>query len=156
MSRAIGYRVKGESVATESADIIFDKSSFLSVYTNDIVNAAREIVIVSPFVNRKRAVQMVRLLEDALQNQVRAIVVTRRVEDFRNKGVSALQDALDLLKDAGIRMIYKPKIHQKFAVIDQKIVWYGSINLLSYGNVEESIMRLDSPNIANELIRSLG
>ena len=42
-----------------------------------------------------------------------------------------------------------------YAVIDQRIVWYGSINLLSFGSAEESIMRLDSPNIANELIMSM-
>ena len=52
-------------------------------------------------------------------------------------------------------MIVKSNIHQKFAVIDQRIVWYGSINLLSYGSAEESIMRRDSPNIANELLRSI-
>lgn len=39
------------------------------------------------------------------------------------------------------------------SVIDQRIVWYGSINLLSFGSAEESIMRLESPNIANELIK---
>jgi hypothetical protein len=39
--------------------------------------------------------------------------------------------------------------------IDQKIVWYGSINLLSYGSAQESIMRLNSSNIAQELIKTL-
>ncbi len=47
-------------------------------------------------------------------------------------------------------------IHQKFAVMDQKTVWYGSINLLSYGNgAQESIMRIESDSIANELIKSV-
>jgi phosphatidylserine/phosphatidylglycerophosphate/cardiolipin synthase-like enzyme len=31
----------------------------------------------------------------------------------------------------GVRLLFKANIHQKFAIIDQKIVWYGSINLLS-------------------------
>jgi hypothetical protein len=54
-----------------------------------------------------------------------------------------------------ISIVYKLNIHQKFAIIDQKIVWYGSINFLSYGNAQESIMRIESPNIANELIKSI-
>jgi hypothetical protein len=33
--------------------------------------------------------------------------------------------------------------------------WYGSINLLSYGSAHESIMRLESPNIAQELVKDL-
>ena len=56
---------------------------------------------------------------------------------------------------SGIVVVFKSNIHQKFAVVDQKIVWYGSINLLSFGSAEESIMRLESSNIANELIRSI-
>jgi len=32
---------------------------------------------------------------------------------------------------------------------------YGSINLLSFGSAEESVMRLDSINIANELIGTI-
>ncbi|KJR48953.1 hypothetical protein UF75_0663 [Desulfosporosinus sp. I2] len=56
---------------------------------------------------------------------------------------------------AGVSLVFKSNIHQKYAVIDQRIVWYGSINLLSFGSAEESIMRLDSPNIANELVMSM-
>jgi hypothetical protein len=44
---------------------------------------------------------------------------------------------------------------EKFAIRDQKIVWYGSINYLSYGDAEESIMRIESAHIANELLKSI-
>ena len=150
---SIGYKAKGESIATESIDIIFDKSNFLPVFSNDIMNAAREILIVSPFVTRKRTFQMLQYLEAALRNKVRVIVVTRPAEDFRDKDKTALKGVLDALKSAGISVVLKSNIHQKFAVMDQGIVWYGSINLLSFGSAEESIMRLDSPNVAYELIK---
>jgi hypothetical protein len=44
------------------------------------------------------------------------------------------------------------KKFQMFAVIDQKLVLYGSINLLSFGSAEESIMRIERSNKAGELI----
>jgi phosphatidylserine/phosphatidylglycerophosphate/cardiolipin synthase-like enzyme len=59
------------------------------------------------------------------------------------------------MRDAGIAVIFKPRIHQKLAIIDQKTVWYGSINLLSFGTSEESMMRIVSGNIALELADSL-
>ena len=152
---AIGYKAKGESIATESIDIIFDKQNFLPVYSNDIVNAAREILIVSPFITKKRVLQMMQHLEVALNNKVKVIVVTRPVEDFKDKDITTLRSSLDLLKDAGISIVFRSNIHQKFAIMDQRIVWYGSINLLSFGSAEESIMRLESPNIANELLKSI-
>lgn len=80
---AIGYKAKGESIAEESMDVIFNKSSFLPVYTNDIVNSVREILIVSPFVTNKRASQMMQYLETALGNKVKVIIVTRPMEDLR-------------------------------------------------------------------------
>ena len=152
---SIGYKAKGGSVGAESIDVIFDKSNFLPVYNNDIVAAQREILIVSPFVTKRRTVQMMSHLEVALRNSVKAIVVTRPVEDFAGKEPAALQGTLDLLQGAGVSVVLRPNIHQKFALIDQRIVWYGSINLLSFGSAEESIMRLDSPNIASELMKSV-
>lgn len=152
---AIGYKAKGESIAPESIDIIFDKNSFLPVFSNDISNASGEILIVSPYVTKKRALQMMQHLETALGNKVRVIVVTRPVEDFKDKDITTLRNSLDLLKDAGISVVFRSNIHQKFAVMDQKIVWYGSINLLSFGSAEESIMRLESSNIANELLKTI-
>jgi superfamily II DNA or RNA helicase len=150
---SIGYKAKAESFADESVDIIFDNNNFLQVYKNDLVNAAREIVIVSPFVTKRRAMQMLELMSVALDQKVEVTIITRPANDFKDK--PALEEVLGLLKAAGVNLVCKSNIHQKFAVIDQKIVWYGSVNLLSFGRAEESIMRLNSSNIASELIRSI-
>ncbi len=152
---SIGYKAKGENIAAESTDIIFDKTNFLPVYSNDIINASREILIVSPFIAKRRTLQMIQNLRIALVKGIKAVVVTRPAEDFKGKDLTIWQTTLELLKTSGVVVVFKSNIHQKFAVMDQKIVWYGSINLLSFGNAEESIMRLESSNIANELIRSI-
>ena len=152
---SIGYKAKGESIAAASPDIIFDKTNFLPVYCNDIVNASREILIVSPFVTKRRTLQMMQNFGIALGNGVKVVVVTRPSEDFNDRDLTSWQTTVELVRSSGIVVIFRSNIHQKFAVVDQKIVWYGSINLLSFGSAEESIMRLESSNIANELIRSM-
>ncbi len=152
---SIGYKVKSEINEAEAKDIIFNKTDFLPVYSNDIICALREILIVSPFVTKKRVLQMRQNLSTALEKGVKVIVVTRPAEDFKDKDLTAWRGAIDFLRKAGVVVVFKSNIHQKFAVMDEKIVWYGSINLLSFGSSEESIMRLESLNIANELIRSI-
>ena len=152
---SIGYKAKSGEVATDSIDIIFNNNSFLPVFNNDILAATREILIVSPFVTRRRTVQMLQHLEIAVRSGIRVVVITRPAEDYRETDQIALQGTLAILHDAGIQTIFRPNIHQKFAVTDQRIVWYGSINLLSFGSAEESIMRLESPAIANELIKTV-
>ncbi len=52
-------------------------------------------------------------------------------------------------------LLFKSNIHQKFAIKDERIIWYGSINLLSFGNAEETVIRLESSNIAGELMKSV-
>jgi len=152
---SMGYKAKGEDTMSASPDIIFDRDSFLPVFRNDIVCAKKEILIVSPFVRKRRATQMVELLRIALAKGIRAIAVTRSEDAFKTKDQFAQERVLEMLKDNGITVVFKPDIHQKFAVIDQKTVWYGSINLLSYGSAQESIMRIESSNIAYELIKSV-
>jgi len=136
-------------------DIIFDKDSFLPVFNQDINAAKKEILIVSPFVRKMRTLQMTKHLKTALEKKVHVLIVTRPKEDFKPKDHATIQRTLDLLTDCGASVVFKSNIHQKFAVMDQKIVWYGSINLLSYGSALESIMRIDSANIANELVKSI-
>ena len=82
-------------------------------------------------------------------------VVTRSAEEFTERLQTSFEQIVADLNKAGVNVVFKSRIHQKFATIDQKIVWYGSINLLSFGSSEESMMRLMSGNIALELTDSL-
>jgi superfamily II DNA or RNA helicase len=152
---SMGYKVKGEENMNSSLDIIFNKDNFLSVFTQDILAVKNEIVIVSPFVRKRRTHQMIQHLKISTGKNIRVIVVTRPKEDFTSKDHAALQKSLNLLISKGVDIVFKSNIHQKYAIMDQKVVWYGSINLLSYGSAQESIMRIDSSNIANELIKSI-
>ena len=152
----IGYKTKVENVPDSPMDIIFDRDSFFTVYLNDIENTSKQLLIVSPFITKNRVKQMMEYFEPLLKKQVRITIVTKPVSDFKESKQKAMTDAFTILKKAEIKIVFKPKIHQKFAIIDQKIIWYGSINLLSFGYSEESIMRLKSNNIAFELANSVG
>ena len=152
---SMGYKAKGEEIDDTPLDIIFDKDNFLPVFNQDINTAEKEILIVSPFVRKIRTLQMTKHLKVVLEKNVRILVVTRPKEDFKPKDHATIQRTLNLLTDCGANVVFKSNIHQKFAVMDQKVVWYGSINLLSYGSAQESIMRIESANIANELVKSI-
>ena len=152
---AIGNKAKAEKGLDDSTDIIFDSTIFLSVYKNDLLSAAREILIVSPFITKRRVTQMLPFLSAAIVRKVKVVVVTRLADEFREKDRPVLEQTLVLLVAASVHVIFRSNIHQKFAICDQKIVWYGSINLLSFGRAEESIMRIENAGIADELLGSI-
>ena len=99
--------------------------------------------------------QMIQQLNAASANHVRVVVVTRPLEEYKPADRNALHETLNILEKNKIRIVLKSNIHQKFAIMDQKIVWYGSINFLSYGNAEESVMRIENAHIASALLESI-
>jgi superfamily II DNA or RNA helicase len=119
---SMGYKAKSEEIMGAPLDIIFNKDNFLPVFNQDIVAAKKEILIVSPFVRKRRTQQMIQQLKIPIGKNIRVIAVTRPQDDFAPKDYSTLQKTLNLLTDNGINIIFRSNIHQKFAIIDQKVV----------------------------------
>lgn len=46
-------------------------------------------------------------------------------------------------------------MHEKIAIIDQKIVWYGSLNIFANATSTESMLRIVSANFYQNLLNSL-
>jgi len=151
----MGYKALSESSTDEEIGTIFDNHSFLPVFEKDIQSAKHEIVICSPFLRKARTMQMMKILSLARINDVRVTVITRPAESYKLTDQPSMITLIQTISDSGITVIQKPNIHQKFAVMDQNIVWYGSINLLSYGTADESIMRFENMEIAGELLAAM-
>ena len=64
-------------------------------------------------------------------------------------------NGVTILQNNNVNVISKEFIHQKFAIIDEKIVWYGSINFLSFETSKESVMRIVTGSVAGKLIKSV-
>ncbi len=148
----IGYKAMPENSAPEKTNIIFDENNFQPVFSSDLAAARKEIIIVSPFMKPARVRQMIMQLSSAAINGTAMTVITRPPEDFTGEGCKTVYELARLLNTANIKVVFKTKMHQKYVIIDQKIVWYGSVNFLSYGFGEESVMRLESYEIASELL----
>jgi phosphatidylserine/phosphatidylglycerophosphate/cardiolipin synthase-like enzyme len=152
---SIGYKTKGDTKFPDSGNIIFDGSCFLPVFTTDILSAKREVMIASPYLTKTRVTKMMETLESVISSGVKLTVATRPADDYAEKDRARIASLIDMLKKHGADVIERPKIHQKFAVIDSRTSWYGSINLLSFGYSEENIMRLESKGISEELLRTV-
>ena len=149
--QALGYRVcSGHSDTQISSDIIFDRQSFIQPFLQDIRNAKKSIRIVSPFVKEGRVEWLLSAVREG-SHPSELTVVTRPSDAFRGKSSSDAYLAIRHLREYGANVLCKDAIHQKFAVIDEKIVWYGSINLLSFGSSQESIIRIVSGSVARTL-----
>ena len=152
---AIGYQIKSDVQLPQSKDLIYDGKSFYPVYCQDLTAAQKELLIVSPFMRKSRLEKLARTLAECVLNDVIVKVIVRPPEDFPEKDRSGMAANIQLLEGYGVHVAFRSGFHQKFTVIDQALVWYGSVNFLSFGSAEESIMRIESRESAGELIDSV-
>ena len=152
---SLGYRVCVEhNDAYLNRDVIYDQRSFADPFLQDIKTARRSVVIVSPFIKINRC----RWLQNQLRENphpLKVTVVTRPSDAFTGKNSEDVKKAIQCLSDSGIEVAGRYAIHQKFAIIDDKIVWYGSINLLAFGSSEESVIRIVTGTVAKTLLKSV-
>ena len=148
---SIGYKIKLLST-NSTPDLIYDGKSFYQGFCNDMLTARSEILIVSPFIRKNRITGMLKLLSPIIESGVAVAVVTHPPEDFKENDREAVSECSELLLKSGVTVKYKSNFHQKFTVIDQSVIWYGSVNFLSFGTHEESIMRFENSDIAGQLM----
>jgi hypothetical protein len=144
----IGYKTLSVHNQPDKISMIYDVNSFVSVMKNDFCEAKKEILIVSPFLRRKRIEVILEWLKNPIEMGVSVTIVTRPAGSYKEP--ERIKECIEYLQSV-VMVVQKHNIHQKFILIDNRIVWYGSINLLSYGSSEESMMRLESRELAGEL-----
>jgi len=140
-----------------TALIITGRVAHVKALGEALMNQVSDLILLTGGMGtKKRVLQVLDLFKEKIDNQVDISILTRPVQAFDGKKRSKLEEVFTILQKAGVNLILKSNIHQKFAIIDQKTIWFGSINFLSFGFSAESVMRLVSGSIAYELSRSIG
>ena len=151
---SIGYSVLTEQDAGLGGVVIYDQVTFQSRFLQDVAQARESVLIFSPFAAPRRVQWLATALEQCAQKRIPVTVVMRSAESLPEHSRRSAQIAVERLKSQSCSLIFRSDIHQKYAIIDDRIVWYGSINLLSFGSSQESMMRLVSGSIAHELMKT--
>ena len=111
-------------------------------------NAGREIVISAPTLARSR----IRAVLDRIPQGVKLRIITREAESYSLEQQARVQAVLKSTEDAGAEVVTQPKVTQRFTVLDGVTVWYGDINYLSFAKPEDTAIRLESSELAGELL----
>lgn len=151
--KRIGYQlyVAGSSTK-QDANAIFDSDSYLPIYEKDLKEANTDIVISSPTLSRYKVLRMINLLKERQESGVKVTIVTWHPEVYEYGRDEHRLALMEELKSAGFHIELMKENCEHYAVIDNEIVWYGSMNLLSKDDIDDNIMRVKSKSIATELL----
>lgn len=134
---------------------LFDQDTFYKTFLRDLHYCRSEVVIESPFITRKRMLELLPVLRKLKRRGVQVVINTRHPDEHDEPFASQAKAAITELMDLGARVLYTGGHHRKLAIIDKELVWEGSLNILSYSDSCEIMRRIASPEMAEELIRFL-
>ena len=130
---------------------LFDNETFYKAFIGDLRRANQNIYIESPFITTKRMDMLLPILTSARHKGVRVTVNTRPPNEHNGKYISQACESVQDMQSMGITVLYTVKHHRKIAIIDDEILWEGSLNILSQSNSCEIMRRSVSSSIVRQM-----
>lgn len=103
----------------------------------DIEHAARSVEIYCPFLDPTPVRQWLRRLEPRIAAGIRVTVHTRPPDDHPTAA-----DLVDDLRQAGCEVSLRERMHEKVMIVDESVLWHGSLNLLARVGPTDLMMRI--------------
>lgn len=147
----LGYQVKF-GASDEAVSMIYDGHVAMAPFEQDLTDAARSIVIISPYLQKGRIGKLLPLLQKAQSTDIDVVLHTKAADGYEPKYQEQMREAITMLEQSDITVRTHNELQQRYAVIDESIVWYGNVDFLAYGRKDTDVLRFVNPDIAGELM----
>ena len=135
---------------------LYDQTSFYNAFLHDLGRAKTLVIIESPFITKKRMDLLLPALSKLRSKGVRIIINTKPFEEHESSYQSQATWAVRAMQDLGIEVLMTSGHHRKLAIIDNDILWEGSLNILSQNDSCELMRRINSAIAVKEMLRFTG
>jgi len=150
--KQIGYELSsGLKTDKQTANAIYDGDNYREIFHKDLFDANKNIIISSPAISGQKVYELINMLKKKEEAGVQITVVTWTPDSYGFVDAAYWMQLHEDMRKAGF-YIKTEEYCDRFAVIDQEVVWYGNINLLAKDKIDDSIMRVMSKDIACELM----
>jgi len=150
--RDLGYQLGEPGLAPARLNFIFDQSNYWDTLMNDLLDA-KEMIWIS---STSLSIRPIKLLEKTIAR--RSLDIENQVLFIKKKN----QDSMDIKRDYEqkaneilnrLSFDTKPvtELSCNAVIIDQRILWYGSLAPLGFPKDIDSIMRIESPRLAMDM-----
>ena len=151
--KQIGYELAGGlQINKHTANAIYDGDNYTENYYKDLLDANKNIIISSPAISGQKVYELINMLKEKQVSGVQITIVTWTPDSYGFGDAAYWMQLHEDMCKAGFYIKTVEESCERFAVIDQEVVWYGNINLLAKTKVDDSIMRVLSNEIAGELM----
>ena len=151
--KQIGYEFgDGLQTVKQTVNAIYDGNNYSENYHKDLLDSNKNIIISSPVISGSKVYELINMLKEKQMSGVQVTIVTWTPDSYGFGDAAYWMQLHEDMRRAGFYIRTVEEYCDRFAVIDQEVVWYGNINLLAKDKVDDSIMRVRSKGIAGELL----
>jgi phosphatidylserine/phosphatidylglycerophosphate/cardiolipin synthase-like enzyme len=128
----------------------FTGERFYKEFERDLRSVKSKVFLASPFTTAEGTERWMQTFRDLRAKEVEIVAFTKPINE-KDSGTNSGQIHTSL---ESVFQELRPvsRMHEKLAVFDQRIVWLGSLNILSHKNSTEIMVRIDSPDFAQSII----
>jgi len=129
------------------------EQDFWKNFFADLKTCIRSIIVISPFLANEATWRIINEFKVLKQRGVQITIFTRPANEHTN--VNSFNLAINRLKTIGAEIKIVSKLHQKIAIIDHRIWWEGSLNILSFRSSREHMRRFEGQD-AVTILQDIG
>jgi phosphatidylserine/phosphatidylglycerophosphate/cardiolipin synthase-like enzyme len=135
---------------------LHDEKTFYQEFLQDLSKCREEIIIESPFITTSRMETFYNIFEKLLKKGVKIYIITRDPKEHNNGYEIQSGEAISWCEKIGIQVLLcVGNHHRKLAILDRKILWEGSLNILSQTHSREIMRKIDNRQITEEMFNFL-
>lgn len=95
-----------------------------------MVEAEKEIIISSPDIHAEKIARFIKIVKERQEKGVKVTVIMLNPDNAMYGNSAVNYELIGAMQGVGITVVAKEEIDERFAVIDNQIVWHGGMNLL--------------------------
>lgn len=134
----------------------YDETTFYSAFLSDLEACREEVFIESPFITQRRAQQLIPVFNSLLSKGVKIYIMTRDPKKHDENMEYQSEDAISSFERMGVQVLLcLGNHHRKLAILDRKLLWEGSLNILSQSKSREIMRRIENIKLAIQMFEFL-
>ena len=151
--KQIGFQVvSGLSDRKQTVNAIYNSENYMDVFERDLIEANKNIVVsVSEFIMSK-VERFLHIVEPRMESGVSVSVIIPDPDTSLDSDYSYVKETVAYLEHRGVEVFFTESGSERFTIIDDKIVWHGSVNFLGKEDYWDNLIRVESFRIASELM----
>ena len=142
------------SILTHSQ--LHDEKTFYQTFLQDLEKCQTEVVIESPYITSERMRTFDRIFKKLLKRGVKIYVISSDKKEHELGMEVQSEESIHWCEFIGVQVLLcGGNDHRKLAILDRKVLWEGSLNILSQTHSREIMRRIEGEETAMQMFNFL-